>query len=91
MRDDRGMSRTIALPDGNLCLELAETGDDYRASITCRGNESTRWQALPPDGGSDAWVSVTLQGHKIIANSWSGWRVEIDADTGREQGRNFTK
>ena len=85
------MARTMALPDGISRLELAETGDGYYSAITCRTAGSTRWQALPPDGASDAWVSVTLHDRTVIATSWSGWRFEIDSDTGDEKARNFTK
>jgi hypothetical protein len=48
------------------------------------------WRAgLPTD--RDSHVSVEWVGARLMANSWSGCRVEIDADTGHPVQSVFTK
>ena len=37
-----------------------------------------------PDN-QDSWVSVEVEGYQVIADSWSCWRVLLDAETGRER------
>jgi len=39
----------------------------------------------------DAWTVVRLEGPCVIANSWSGYLVQLDLDTGDEIARTFTK
>lgn len=73
-------------------LELPRTGDGYIASITRRGpGGEVAWQCLPPDGERDAWVSVTLDGDDVVANSWSGWHIRLSLADGTEMDRRFTK
>lgn len=73
-------------------LELPRTDDGYIASITSRtAGGAVSWQALPPDGERDAWVSVTVDGHVVVANSWSGWQVHLSLSTGTEISRRFIK
>lgn len=48
------------------------------------------WRAaLPTD--RDAYVSVEWQGARLMANSWNGYRVELDTGTGRPLQTVFTK
>jgi len=53
------------------------------------------WAAFPPRGddseGQDSWTFVRLDGHQLIANSWSAYEVHLDLDTGKEITRQFTK
>jgi hypothetical protein len=39
----------------------------------------------------DTWTSVRLKGSRVIADSWLGYMVEFDLDTGGEIVRTFTK
>jgi hypothetical protein len=86
---DEVARRGIALPDGSGEVELPEEDDGYVAMIVCRDHDgSVRWQAFPPSSDGDAWVSASLSsGDSLTANSWSGWRVEFDLDTGIETAR----
>ena len=73
-------------------LELVLTGDGYIGSITCRGPDgAVAWQAMPPEGERDAWVSVNVEHDVVTATSWSGWQVQLSLSTGAEVARNFTK
>ncbi|HTA10481.1 MAG TPA: hypothetical protein VK836_18310 [Streptosporangiaceae bacterium] len=89
------MNPTIPIPDSDDELELAPTADGfgYTASITRRRSDgSAAWTALPPLGErQDAWTTVQLQGHQVVANTWSAFEVHLDLKTGREIGREFTK
>jgi hypothetical protein len=48
-------------------------------------------QPHPPEGGEDVFVSVELRPDEETIASWSGWRVVVDAVTGVESRRDFTK
>lgn len=96
--DDFVVDQLLELPDGQVelpgggRLALVATDDDYASAVECRDADgSLRWQALPPEGQPDAWVAVRLQDHTVTANSWSGWLVCIDIDTGVVIERHFTK
>jgi hypothetical protein len=80
------------LPNDRGQLELPDTGDGYISAVICRRPDgSVGWQALPPEGDGDAWVTVFLEGDAVVANSWSCWRVLYDMTTGTETARHFTK
>lgn len=88
------MGTYIPIPETEDVLLLEDTpeADGYYTSV-CRVDEdgSTRWTALPPEGIRDAWVNVAIKGEVIEAYSWSPWMVVLDADTGAELSRHFTK
>jgi hypothetical protein len=46
--------------------------------------------ASTPEGESDAWVNVSVEGKRVIANSLSCWVVRLDLETGAEVDRRFT-
>ena len=79
-----------ALASGDL--DLPRTEDGYIASIIGRTpGGALGWEALPPDGERDAWVSVVVEGDVVVANSWSGWQVRLSLGNGYELSRRFTK
>ena len=50
------------------------------------------WRAqLPQPSSADAYVSFTYEDGRILANSWSGYRVLIDPNNGRIGSAEFTK
>jgi hypothetical protein len=50
------------------------------------------WSVPPPNPTVDAWVSAELNSTgQVEASSWSGYRVTIDASSGVEIRRSFTK
>jgi hypothetical protein len=49
------------------------------------------WRVMPPQGSHDRWSEVHVDGEHIVAFSWSCYRVTLDAATGGELGRTFTK
>jgi len=91
----QSMLTTMPIPDSDDTLDLAPTDDGlgYAASITRRGSDgSVRWTAIPPKAEpQDAWTVVRLKGPRVIANTWSGYLVQLDLETGDEIARTFTK
>ena len=89
------MLTTMSIPDSDDILVLAPTDDGlgYAASITRRRSDgSVRWAAIPPKvEPQDAWTAVRLEGPRLIANSWSGYLVQLNLETGDEIARTFTK
>lgn len=91
-RHAHDMLEVLSLPDGSGEVEVTEDKDGYIPLILCRNADGTvRWQAEPPDGEQDAWVSVQVEDGTVIARSWSCWAVTINAATGEEAQRHFTK
>jgi hypothetical protein len=52
---------------------------------------SVSWQVEPPFQNDDAFVAVAWVGDKLIANTWSCFRVAVDVNTGRLLETLFTK
>lgn len=86
------MSESVPLPDGTGRVEFRRDGAGHIAVVTCLDHDgSVRWQALPPDGEQDSWVSVDVQNDRVVGSSWSCWHVSIASVTGNEIERRFTK
>jgi hypothetical protein len=56
-------------------------------------NGEILWRAELPSSSdpNEAYVSVEVEGDTIRANSWSGYRVRLSADSGRIAESTFTK
>jgi hypothetical protein len=86
------VAHKIALPGDTGYLDLPDTADGYISAVICRRPDGSGWQALPPEGDQDAWVTVSLEDDStVVANSWSGWRGHLDPATGTETARHFTE
>ena len=87
------MQESLALPGGTADrLLLVPTNDGYcKALVAERVDGSTGWCAYPPGGDEDAWVAVRIDGGTVLANSYSGWLVRFDPESGQEVERRFTK
>ena len=54
--------------------------------------DEIRWAAKLPEGsGTDSFVSMDVHNRCLIANTWSGYRVQVDWESGRSENRSFTK
>lgn len=64
-----------------------------RNLLRVRADGSVAWHAQLPSGSSppDAYVDFDLQGERLFASTWSGYRTEIDLDTGEVKAAVFTK
>jgi hypothetical protein len=73
---------------------LIDEGDDaaLRGSLALvREDGSEVWRVMPPRGSGDRWTEARLDGDRVSAFSWSCYRVTLDAATGTEIDRVFTK
>ena len=50
------------------------------------------WRLAPPEGSTnDAYVDLRWRGDQLLANSWSGYLVRIDAASGQMTSSEFVK
>jgi hypothetical protein len=86
------MDESLALPGSADRLVLVPTNDGYcKAMVVERADGTEGWSAYPPEGDQDAWVAVRIAGDTVLANSYSGWLIRLDPESGRELERQFTK
>jgi hypothetical protein len=56
-----------------------------------RQDDSEAWRVMPPNGTGDRWTEAHSDGNRVSAFSWSCYRVTLDAASGTELDRVFTK
>jgi len=94
-------------PDGHLVESACATPDDnvlvllrfgekkygaFKNLILLHSDGTVIWRAeLPNSSSSDAYVEFQFSNGKLFANSWSGYRVEIDISSGKLVARQFVK
>ncbi len=86
--------RAIA-PSGSRCVVLLEPdparkNDENLLCVEGPGREIWR-AALPDRSGPDCWVSARLDGDRVTASSWSGWRVVLDVESGAVRESTFAR
>lgn len=76
-----------------IALLEAPSGTGRHRNIVCVADDgSVVWRAeLPPGSQPDAYVAVSVGDTEISASSWSGYRVVLDAETGRILRSDFVK
>ena len=73
---------------------LAAASEDYRTeNLVCVNFDgSVRWRAaLPSNTGPDCFVNATVDENDIRADSWSGWAIWFDHETGVVKKSEFVK
>lgn len=87
--------KALAIPNSDDCIVLLEywARPEYPFQNLLRiGRDgSIRWRAQLPDIGADAYISIRLTEHELMASSWSGFRVVLDPETGSICSQEFTK
>jgi hypothetical protein len=79
------------MSDGGY-LWFAQTADGYVTAIARYMPDVTWvWSASPDFSSSDACVPARLQGRFVIASTWSGHHVTLDATTGAQVARTFAE
>ena len=94
--EGRRIEYQIALPNRDRILLLAFVYGGPKTQqnlIKVDGSGLVLWRADPPDASAgDSWVSIDDTGDgNLMANSWSGWRVRIDPETGLVTSKQFVK
>ncbi|MGV3720656.1 MAG: hypothetical protein ACO1SX_07075 [Actinomycetota bacterium] len=84
----------LKLPHGCVALlhpNAGLPGRSFQNLVSCGPGGDILWRAELPDIGCDAYVEACADGDLICANSWSCFRVEINAENGRILSSTFTK
>ena len=74
-------------------LEIVDGADGVVGGslVLIRSDCSEVWRVMSPQGSHDRWTEAYVDGEHVVALSWSCYRVTIDAATGDELSRTFTK
>jgi hypothetical protein len=83
-------SEPIPGSDDLLVFGRARSNEPRPPLRRVRPDGLVRWEVFPPDS-QDSWVSAEVDGQRVVARSWSCWRVVIDTESGQEIERAFTK
>jgi hypothetical protein len=93
-----GYSATIVLPIRGTedCIVLldpdAHLTGQFQNLLRLSAGGSVVWQAdLPVGQHNDAYVAVEWSGGRLVANTWSAYRVDLDVNNGRILRSTFTK
>jgi len=94
--DNHPVSMIFPLAGTEDCLVLlgrvAGSPKVFENLVRCRPDGSIVWRAeLPEPRGGEAYVHVSWCGAEIAANSWSGFKVILDPETGKIRSAKFTK
>ena len=91
------IDKIIPLPNLLSCVVLLEYYEFYISEYRGLGNllllaedGRIKWHAEFPQS-SDSYVDIVLSGEKLLANSWSGYLVQIDPKNGKLLNKTFTK
>jgi len=75
-----------------VLLDYMSGPKNFANLVLVRSDGTTVWHAAPPDtSGEDAFVEFRWKGNELVANSWSGYRVQIDPNTGTITDQTFVK
>jgi outer membrane protein assembly factor BamB len=93
--DGHLVESACAALNGNVLVFL-RFGEKKRGAfnnlILLRPDGTVIWRAeLPNSSSGDAYVEFQFSNGKLFANSWSGYRVEIDVSSGKLLTREFVK
>jgi hypothetical protein len=80
---------------GGRCVVLADQDRSKKndPNLMCVDDSGRLiWTAALPDAtGPDCFVAIELEGERLFANSWSGYRVALELSTGATREQRFTK
>ncbi|MBU1346119.1 MAG: hypothetical protein KKA16_04095 [Alphaproteobacteria bacterium] len=88
------IAASIDLPDGDrlVLFGFSGSGADRGAIARLHSSGRRRWTAPPPAGeAQDAWVAMSLEDGRLVADSFQGLRATLDLDNGAVRDRVFVK
>lgn len=90
--DGRAVEDVVPLRSAEDCIVLLVHGradlDSNLVRITPYGQ--VVWRASLPSS-SDVYVDVRLEGDALVANTWDGYFVVLDTETGESTRKEFVK
>lgn len=95
-REPRRVHQTVGLPDGSGKLVVFDwspyTDARLENLVLVDAAGFFVWAAQLPDGTfPDCFVGVRVYGGTLSANTWSGYVVTLDPQTGRILAQHFVK
>ena len=69
----------------------AHMKEPFRNLVRISAGGAVIWRAELPGRTDDAYVAVRFDGIQLQANTWSGYLVTLDIDSGRVLEATFTK
>jgi hypothetical protein len=88
------VSKMLPLRKDNACLVLLDPAatkkPNFENLLKVRQDGAVEWKAELPDS-HDAFVSMHDCGDHVEANTWNGYHVEIDLNSGRTRNVRFVK
>jgi hypothetical protein len=84
----------VALPNGckALLYDMPISGARVVNNVACEAPDgSLLWTASPGEFGPDEFIGLRFDGAMLVANTWSGFSVWLDPESGSESRRVFTK
>jgi hypothetical protein len=63
----------------------------FRNLSRCSTSGESVWIAELPTSSGDAYVDAAIEGTRVIAWSWSGYRVEMNIESGTIESSEFTR
>jgi hypothetical protein len=92
---ERRVREFASADGGRLCVVLLvpDPATKADANLCCVNPDgAVLWRAEPPEPTSgDRFVSMRVEGDRVVANSWSGYCLTYDVRTGAVLGRVFAK
>ena len=88
------VQKAAEIPDSNACIVLLDPGTGSRSFMNLwrySYENGVVWTAQLPSSAGDAYIDFELDDHRLFANSWTGFRAEIDLITGEILYVRFTK
>ena len=90
-----GASVVLPVPETNDAIVLLNPDEQVNGRfgnlLRLSADGSVSWQAVPVFENNDVFVAVEWLGDKLMANTWSGYRVVVEVDTGLPLETAFTK
>ena len=89
-------AKKLKIPSSSDFIELLPynglgTPRHFQNLSRCSPSGESVWLAELPTNSVDSYVDIEIEGHRVIAFSWSCYRVEINIDSGAVEKSTFTK
>jgi hypothetical protein len=80
----------VQLNDAGKAVLLLDQESGQGDLVCVDSNAKVLWRATHP-GDQDWWTSVQVVSGRVLANTWFGFRLELDSENGECLSRTFVK
>lgn len=88
------VQKVAEIPNSNACIVLFDPGIGSSSFMNLwrySYEDGVVWMAQLPSSAGDAYIDFELDDNRLFANSWTGFRAEIDLGSGEILNVRFTK